>query len=67
MNAVNSGLPVDEVTRNNIDITLNWLIDDLKSPVAQQANWRILVLHHPYTDDFTINILLILGKNIMLT
>jgi len=53
MNAVNSGLSVDEVTRNNIDITLKWLIDDLESPTTQQATWRILVLHHPYTDDFT--------------
>jgi predicted phosphodiesterase len=53
MNAVNSGLPIDEVTKNNIAITLQWLTDDLKSAMAQNAAWRILVLHHPYTDDFT--------------
>jgi len=53
MNAVNSGLPIDEVTRNNIEITLHWLTEDLKSAATQQATWRILVLHHPYTDDFT--------------
>ncbi|MBP2657595.1 MAG: metallophosphoesterase [Firmicutes bacterium] len=63
MNAVNSGLPVDEVTRKNIDITLTWLHDDLGSPEAQDAMWRILVLHHPYTDDFTNKHIVAIAEN----
>lgn len=62
MNAVNSALPVDDVTRNRLDITMNWLQADLKTPEAQQATWRILVLHHPYTDDFTYKHIVGLGE-----
>jgi len=53
MNAVNSGLPVDGATRSKIDSSLHWIMEDLQSSAAQKADWRILVLHHPYTDDFT--------------
>lgn len=63
MNAVNSGLPVDEVTRNNIDSTLSWLTTDLQSVKAQNATWRILVLHHPYTDDFTNKHIVTIAEN----
>jgi predicted phosphodiesterase len=63
MNAVNSGLPVDEVTSKNIDITLKWLNEDLQSAEAQDATWRILVLHHPYTDDFTNKHIVAIAEN----
>ncbi len=63
MNAVNSGLPVDEVTSNKIDVTLKWLNDDLESAEAQDATWRILVLHHPYTDDFTNKHIVTIAEN----
>ncbi|SFL86399.1 purple acid phosphatase family protein [Pelosinus propionicus] len=63
MNAVNSGLPVDEGTSSKIDITLKWLTDDLKSSEAQEAMWRILVLHHPYTDDFTNKHIVTIAEN----
>jgi predicted MPP superfamily phosphohydrolase len=53
MNAVNSGIPVDEHTREIIHETLNWMIEDLKSEKSKKALWRILILHHPYTDSFT--------------
>jgi len=62
MNAVNSGLPIDEMTSYNLDIALNWLTDDLESPATQQAAWRILVLHHPYTDDFTNKHIVSIGE-----
>jgi predicted MPP superfamily phosphohydrolase len=52
MNAVNSGLSVDEGTRKQIESTLAWVEDDLRSPAARAAKWRVLLLHHPYTDDF---------------
>ena len=52
MNAVNSGLAADEETRKRITDTLRWVEDDLQSPAARQADWRILMLHHPYTDTF---------------
>lgn len=53
MNAVNSGLEVGEDIRERIDGTLEWLRDDLASVAARTARWRIVVLHHPYTDEYT--------------
>ncbi|MCH4178747.1 MAG: metallophosphoesterase [Megasphaera sp.] len=52
MNAVNSGFAVDDETQQRIDDTLRWIEADLSSPAAQQAPWRILIVHHPYTDTF---------------
>lgn len=53
MNAVNSNLPVDEETNIIIRDSLKWLEDDLQSETAKRAKWRIVVMHHPYTDNFT--------------
>lgn len=52
MNAVNSGLAVDEGTKERIDATLRWIEADLCSDTARKASWRILIVHHPYTDLF---------------
>lgn len=52
MNAVISGLSVDAKTKKRIHDTLDWVINDLKSDQAQSADWRVMVLHHPYTDEF---------------
>ena len=52
MNAVNSGLSVDYTTQNRIRQTLNWIKEDLNSEDARNAAWRVLVMHHPYTDEF---------------
>ncbi|MBU3215097.1 metallophosphoesterase [Clostridium estertheticum] len=52
MNAVNSGLLVDVKTKKLIKDTLDWVIDDLKLEQSQSAEWRVMVLHHPYTDEF---------------
>ncbi|NMM64175.1 metallophosphoesterase family protein [Clostridium sp. P21] len=52
MNAVNSGLTADDKIKKIIYNTLAWITDDLKSEQAQKANWRVMVLHHPYTDEF---------------
>lgn len=50
MNAVNSEMPLDAETRKKIDGILKWVEDDLTSPAAKKAKWRILMMHHPYTD-----------------
>lgn len=52
MNAVNSEMPLDRETRKRIDDTLKWIEEDLTSPAAKKAKWRILMMHHPYTDPF---------------
>lgn len=53
MNAVNSGVTVPQETELLIEETKNWLTSDLQSDEAQEATWRVVVLHHPYTDEFT--------------
>lgn len=50
MNAINSDTQVDEDIQNLIDETMAWLEDDLQSKSAQNSKWKILILHHPYTD-----------------
>ena len=52
MNAVNSGLEADDETRARIRRTLAWAEKDLMSEEACRAKWRVLLLHHPYTDTF---------------
>ena len=52
MNAVNSGIEADENTRRQIRDILEWVEADLTSPAARAAKWRVLMLHHPYTDTF---------------
>ncbi|MCY6369494.1 metallophosphoesterase [Clostridium ganghwense] len=53
MNAVTGGFEVDEKTKKEIENTLKWVEKDLKSDDAKKATWRIVGVHHPYTDDFT--------------
>ncbi|MBR1697930.1 MAG: metallophosphoesterase, partial [Anaerovibrio sp.] len=52
MNAVNSGVELPEGERKHIAEILSWLENELQSPQARSAQWRILVAHHPYTDAF---------------
>ena len=52
MNATNSGLEVDSKTKKYIADILNWIKTDLNTPKAKKAKWRVMVLHHPYTDEF---------------
>ncbi|SEI78445.1 3',5'-cyclic AMP phosphodiesterase CpdA [Propionispira arboris] len=52
MNAINSGVEADAKTKRTIQQTLNWIKQDLASEAAANAAWRVLVLHHPYTDEF---------------
>ncbi|WP_196593530.1 metallophosphoesterase [Pectinatus sottacetonis] len=52
MNAVNSGLNPDNTTKKCITKTLQWLRNDLEQKNSRHASWRILILHHPYTDEF---------------
>lgn len=53
MNAVDSGLQANKTTKEIINEVLAWVQADLTSPIAQAATWKIMVLHHPYTDSFT--------------
>lgn len=53
MNAVMSNLPVDKETMNTVKASINWLEQDLETDAARNAKWRIVVMHHPYTDHFT--------------
>ena len=52
MNAINSGIEADSKTKKKIAKTLEWIENDLKGKQAKAAKWRVLVLHHPYTDTF---------------
>lgn len=53
MNAVNSGIPLDDAAQRRIDEIERWLIQDLQSEDAVNAHWRVVLLHHPYTDPLT--------------
>lgn len=53
MNADLSDLPVDKKTLVDISDSLAWLQKDLASEDAKQARWRIVGMHHPYTDSFS--------------
>ena len=50
MNAINSDAQVDDTIQEFIDTTMEWLEVDLQSEIAQNSKWKILILHHPYTD-----------------
>ena len=52
MNAENAGCTLDAENRRRIQETLAWVESDLMSAAAQAAQWRILMMHHPYTDVF---------------
>ena len=53
MNADLSDLPVHKKTLVEINDSLEWLHNDLESATAKQAKWRIVGMHHPYTDSFS--------------
>ena len=48
-----SGGSVDPATKKLVDDSLNWLKEDLASPEAKNATFRILTMHHPYEDDLS--------------
>lgn len=50
MNAQNSGVTLDTAMQKRLEETLAWVQADLASEAARKASWRILVMHHPYTD-----------------
>ena len=52
MNAENAGGTLDAENRQRIRETLAWVEADLMSASSQKARWRILMMHHPYTDVF---------------
>lgn len=53
MNAVASGVPVPPEVAAQIEQTEQWLAADLASPEARAASWRVVVMHHPYSDRLT--------------
>lgn len=52
MNAVGSGVEPDTQIRSKIEAELAWIEKDLQTDAARNASWRVMVLHHPYTDAF---------------
>lgn len=52
MNGINAGISPDDALRHRIQSVLAWAEEDLSSEAARRAAWRILVMHHPYTDAF---------------
>lgn len=53
MNAINSGVPLERSEAERIEEIKEWLVDDLNSEQSRRAVWRVVLLHHPYTDEFT--------------
>lgn len=53
MNAETAGKPADEETQREIAGAVDWLRRDLMSERAKNAAFRLLVMHHPYSDAYT--------------
>lgn len=53
MNAETAGKPADASTLREIAAAEAWLRKDLSGERAKQAMFRLLVLHHPYSDAYT--------------
>lgn len=53
MNAMASGGEVPAETTQQIASIEDWLAQDLASEPARQASWRVVVMHHPYSDRLT--------------
>lgn len=53
MNAETAGKPADAGTLREIAAAEAWLRKDLSEERAKQAMFRLLVLHHPYSDAYT--------------
>ena len=53
MNAETAGKPADAGTLREIAAAEAWLRKDLSGERAKQAMFRLLVLHHPYSDTYT--------------
>ncbi len=53
MNAETAGKPADASTLREIAAAKAWLRKDLSGEWAKQSIFRLLVLHHPYSDAYT--------------
>ena len=53
MNSEATGKTADAETIKNVNDALDWLKSDLAGDVAKNAAFRILTLHHPYTEAYT--------------
>lgn len=53
MNAETAGKPADGGTLQEIAAAEDWLRRDLAGERAERAMFRLLVLHHPYSDAYT--------------
>ncbi len=53
MNAYNAGIEAEPEIIAKIERSLTWLEGELASSAAREAAWRVLMMHHPYTDDFS--------------
>ena len=53
MNAVNSGLSLSEEDAARVQEIQEWVSNDLAGESARSATWRVVLMHHPYTDILT--------------
>lgn len=53
LNTDSAGGSASAETHANVEKSLEWLRDDLQSDEAQNADFRVLTMHHPYEDLYT--------------
>lgn len=53
LNTDSAGGSGSSETHANVEKSLEWLKEDLQSAAAQDADFRVLTMHHPYEDLYT--------------
>ncbi|MDO4175199.1 MAG: metallophosphoesterase, partial [Eubacteriales bacterium] len=53
MNSEATGNQADQATLDTIDNAMNWLKADLETEDAKNADFRMIMLHHPVSDAYT--------------
>lgn len=53
MNSEATGNKVDPATTKEIDRAMEWLKKDLESDAAKNAQFRVIMMHHPVSDAYT--------------
>lgn len=53
LNTDSAGGSASAETHANVEKSLEWLQNDLQSDEAQNADFRVLTMHHPYEDSYT--------------
>lgn len=53
MNSESTGQQADAATLQTIDNAMNWLKNDLATDEAKNAEFRLIMMHHPVSDAYT--------------